>query len=338
MIIRKKIEEFENIFLDKELAQTSSQSRGRVVTEKESELRTCYQRDRDRIIHCAPFRRLKDKTQVFIIGDFIHPRTRLTHTLEVAQIARTIARALKMNEDLVEAIALGHDIGHTPFGHLGEKVLNQRSENGFHHSRNSLRIVDKLAKKDKGLNLTAEVRDGILKHSKDSAEIDSFALDCGPPVTNEAYIVRYSDGIAYLNHDIEDSLNMNYIKFEDFPSDCMEILGKTHGKRVDTMVKSLIENSLKNKTISLKSEVLDSVNKLRKFMFEEVYKQADKSKGSIEAKDMLNYIWDYYFNKPYALLEDFKITSEYDTVENMVKDNISQLTDKEACIIYSKIK
>jgi len=334
--IRKRIEEFELDHLNPELAFFSVKTRGRRTPEEESEIRTCFQRDRDRIIHSDSFRKLKDKTQVFIHGENTHPRTRLTHTLEVAQIARTVARALRLNEDLTEAIALGHDLGHAPFGHLGEKVINNVVPFKFHHSLNSLRIVDKLEKNGNGLNLTYEVRDGILKHSKTYEGIDHPLQ--GEPVTLEANIVRFSDSIAYLNHDIYDALKMGIVNKKDFPQDSMTLLGDRHASRIDTMVKAMIEYSFEKKTIGMSKEILEHTNRLREFMFERVYGPADKTAGSLEARRMLEFIVEFYLIEKKKFLDDFNIKREYDDFHQMLADKLSSLTDKEAVLLYGKLK
>lgn len=334
--IREIIEEREYSFLNSDMACFARESTGRLVKEEESSVRTCFQKDRDRIIHSESFRRLKDKTQVFIFGGFTHPRTRLTHTLEVSQIARTIARATSLNEDLVEAISLGHDLGHAPFGHLGERVINSRTSFRFHHSLQSLRIVDTLEKNGKGLNLTNEVRDGIIKHSKSSGSIESsvFGKD---PQTSEAYVVRIADSIAYLNHDIDDSLKMGIINIEEFPGKSLEVLGKRHAERISTMVNSVINYCIENKKVGMHEEILQQTNILRDFMFKNIYLKADLSEGSKKAVEMLEYIWDFYKERPSQFKADFTIRKEYDSLERMMADNISSLTDNEVGHIYERI-
>ena len=235
MTIREQTEEIERKILHPK-ACLSSQSRGRSKHEKEGEIRTCFQRDRDRIIHSKAFRRLKHKTQVFLAPKGDHYRTRLTHVLEVSQIARTIAKALRLNEDLTEAIALGHDLGHTPFGHAGEDILREIHPGGFDHYKQSLRVVDFLEKDGEGLNLTYEVRNGILKHSKGKGliipETKADRAD-----TFEGQVVRVSDIIAYVNHDLDDALRAGVMKRSDIPKNIIKTLGDTHAKRIDTMVK-----------------------------------------------------------------------------------------------------
>ena len=241
-MIREELERLEEMTLSP-LAAKSSKSRGRRYPSEPCEIRTEFQRDRDKILHCKSFRRLKHKTQVFISPEGDHYRTRLTHTLEVSQIARTIARALRLNEDLTEAISLGHDLGHTPFGHTGERLLNKVLSNGFKHNEHSLRVVDVL-EGGSGLNLTWEVRDGILNHTKS-----------GKPATLEGQILSISDRIAYINHDIDDAIRAKIISKEDLPKDCTEVLGDTHTDRIDTMVKDVIYYSQGKDRISMSPEV-----------------------------------------------------------------------------------
>jgi len=252
MSIRQDYQRFEAEFLSP-YAVKSQDSRGRQHPLPPCEVRTDFQRDRDRIIHSKAFRRLKHKTQVFIAPEGDHYRTRLTHTLEVAQIARTIARALRLNEDLTEAIALGHDLGHTPFGHAGEQALNELLAGGFRHYEQSLRVVDVL-EGDQGLNLTYEVRDGILKHTGDAE-----------PETLEGMVVKISDRIAYINHDIDDALRAGIIKAEELPRDCVELLGREHSKRINSMVRDTIEYSLGQPRVAMSPAVGDATKKLQIF-------------------------------------------------------------------------
>ena len=274
MNIRVDTENYEELRLSK-FATLSKNSKGRVVPEDKCNIRTEFQRDRDRIIHSKAFRRLKHKTQVFIAPEGDHFRTRLTHTLEVAQIGRTIARALRLNEDLVEAIALGHDLGHTPFGHTGERVLNHLHPNGFLHNRQSMRVIDFLEHSDKrvGLNLTYEVREGIIKHSGQEL---SESL--------EGQIVNYADRIAYINHDIDDSIRAGVIKNEELPAKCIEVLGNTHGTRINTMIMDIIINSEDKNKISMSSLIGENTNQLRNWMFEKVYlnNKAKSEEGKAE--------------------------------------------------------
>src|SRR6056297_3087946 len=241
-------------------ATFSRESEGREYEEEKCDVRTCFQRDRDRIIHSKAFRRLKHKTQVFIAPEGDHYRTRLTHTLEVSQIARTIARSLRLNEDLTEAIALGHDLGHTPFGHAGEEALCEVSSIDFSHNKQSLRVVDILEQRKKGipgLNLTKEVRDGIVNHTGDNI-----------PLTLEGQIVRIADRIAYINHDIDDALRANIISADELPKKAIEILGETHSERIDKMVRDIIEQSWQQDKIKRSFEIKDATSQLRNFLFE----------------------------------------------------------------------
>src|SRR5438093_3023874 len=224
-------------------AALASASKGRETAEPQDDLRTCFQRDRDRIIHSKAFRRLKHKTQVFLSPEGDHYRTRLTHTLEVSQIARTISRALRLNEDLTEAIGLGHDLGHTPFGHAGEAILNEIAPGGFRHFEQSLRVVDLLEMEGRGLNLTWEVRDGILKHSKGTGAVFT-KQDQGRPATLEGQVVRVSDIIAYVNHDVDDAIRSGLIQPSDIPKEVTEVLGESHSQRINTLVSDVIHSSL----------------------------------------------------------------------------------------------
>ena len=258
MKVREITESLEKQILSK-YAALSANTKGRLIEVAKCDIRTDYQRDRDRILHSKAFRRLKHKTQVFISPEGDHYRTRLTHTLEVSQIARTIARALRLNEDLTEAIALGHDLGHTPFGHAGEKVLNDIHSGGFKHNEQSLRVVDTL-EDGKGLNLTYEVRDGILKHTG--------SLE---PETIEGKIVRFSDKIAYINHDIDDALRGGILEKSSIPAECMEVLGYTHNQRINTMISDIINESMDRDSIMMSSNIREATFQLRKFMFDNVY-------------------------------------------------------------------
>ncbi|HSJ51167.1 MAG TPA: deoxyguanosinetriphosphate triphosphohydrolase, partial [Actinomycetota bacterium] len=242
-------------------ATLSSASKGRERDEPHDPLRTSFQRDRDRIVHSKAFRRLKHKTQVFLAPEGDHYRVRLTHTLEVSQIARTAARALRLNEDLTEAIALGHDLGHTPFGHLGEQALTPFLDRPFRHSEQSLRIVDHLERDGRGLNLTWEVRDGIVNHTWSMPQ----------PATGEAQVVRYADRIAYLNHDADDAVRAGVLEERDLPDEVVEVLGRTHSERIDTLVTDLVANSEASPEVHLSADVFGALDRLRDFLFERVY-------------------------------------------------------------------
>ena len=333
MTLREEIESWEKRFLHPKAAK-SAESAGRLKEERECDVRTCFQRDRDRILHSKSFRRLKHKTQVFLapLGD--HYRTRLTHTLEVSQIARTISRALRLNEDLTEAIALGHDLGHTPFGHAGEEVLNRLSEEGFHHAKQSLRVVDLLEREGKGLNLTAEVRDGILKHSKGLGAI--LPKDEDRPLTLEAEVVRIADIIAYVNHDIDDALRAQLISLADLPKECVAFFGESHGERIDAMVKDVIETTKKMdyQRVSMSEDGLYLLHKLRKFLYERVYRAPQVREEFEKAYGVLESLFHYFCQHPEAIKG---WSRKEDSVERRVVDYLSGMTDRYALELYKAI-
>jgi dGTPase len=312
MLLRQQTEALEEKNLSAR-ATLSKATRGRRYQEEECPVRTAFQRDRDRIIHCKAFRRLKHKTQVFIAPEGDHYRTRLTHTLEVSQIARTIARSLRLNEDLTEAIAMGHDLGHTPFGHSGEAALNEVCPVGFRHNEQSLRIVDYLEGKH-GLNLTWEVRDGILHH-------------CGAqsPSTLEGQIVRIADRVAYINHDIDDVLRAGILKQEDLPQDCLQVLGYDHRTRISRMVIDLIQSSWEQDTIQMSAEITAATLKLRTFLFENVYSNPLAKGEEDKAKSLLQQLYHYYILHPEELGTEVKST---DQLERRVADYIAGMTDR----------
>lgn len=319
--MRKYTEEKELRELSK-YAKVSIDSKGRRYQEKKCEFRTCYQRDRDRIIHSKAFRRLKHKTQVFIAPEGDHYRTRLTHTLEVSQIARTVARSLRLNEDLTEAIALGHDLGHTPFGHAGEEALSQVCSTKFEHNKQSLRVVDYLEKRKKGipgLNLTAEVRDGILNHTGDNK-----------PKTLEGKIVRISDRIAYINHDIDDALRAGLISTDDLPQDALNILGKSHSKRIDTMVRDMINTSMDKSDISRSKEVFNATKKLREYLFENIYFGSLAKKEEGKAIKLLQLLFKYYMNNSEQIPDQFRLKENDFNKEQIVIDYIAGMSDRYA--------
>ncbi len=333
--IRLDIEEREKSFLS-QAASFSANSKGAEKEREKDDIRTLYMQDRDRIIHSEYFRRLKDKAQVIMlsVGDF---RTRLTHTLEVMQIARSISRALRLNEDLTEAIALGHDLGHSPFGHAGERAIGKYFK-GFHHSKQSLRVVDHL-EKGKGLNLTYEVRDGILKHTK-GKNGKLIADDISAPCTNEGMIVRLSDTIAYANHDVDDAIRYGLLKFEDIPKSITDVLGYSYGERVDTMVMGVITSSMNEMQISIDEKVLNAINDLRAFMFKNVY----ESKAILEDVERVNRIISTIFEyllQHKEIIEDDKLFKKaniaYNSDEELVKDYVAHLTDSEAIALHKKI-
>jgi len=333
MTIREQTEEIERRTLHPK-ACLSSQSKGRLKPEKEGEIRTCFQRDRDRIIHSKAFRRLKHKTQVFLAPKGDHYRTRLTHTLEVSQIARTIARALRLNEDLTEAIALGHDLGHTPFGHAGEDVLREIYPGGFDHYKQSLRVVDVLERNGQGLNLTFEVRDGILKHSKGRGEIFS---PHAKGETLEGYVVRVSDIIAYVNHDLDDAIRAGVLKKSNIPSAILKS-GETHAKRIDTMVKDVIYTSLSAglHEIKMSDEIKKITYSMRDFLYENIYESEITKKEFKKAKKILLDLYDYYMEHPEEVFKEIP-KETIGSKEKIVCDFIAGMTDRFALMTYERL-
>lgn len=332
MTIREQTEEIERKTLHPR-ASLSSQSKGRLRPEKEEEIRTCFQRDRDRIIHSKAFRRLKHKTQVFLAPRGDHYRTRLTHTLEVSQIARTIARALRLNEDLTEAIALGHDLGHTPFGHAGEEILREIYPGGFEHYEQSLRVVDILERGGQGLNLTYEVRDGILRHSKGKGEI--FSTHEGESL--EGQILRVADVIAYVNHDLDDALRAGVLRKGDCPSEFFKI-GADQSKRIDTMVKDVIYTSLGTglKEIRMSREIKNITYALRDFLYENIY-ESDVSKREFKkAKKILLDLYNYYLEHMDEVFKEIPKEVIGDR-ERIVCDFIAGMTDRFALMMYERL-
>ena len=310
------------------LAAFADQSKGRPRHEepRENDVRTCYQRDIDRIVHSKAFRRLMHKTQVFLQPEGDHYRTRMTHTLEVARIASTITRALGLNEDLAEAIAMGHDLGHTPFGHAGEDALSQVLGKPFRHNEQSLRVVDVLERDGMGLNLTHEVRNGILCHTGDPW-----------PSTLEGMVVRRSDQIAYVNHDIDDAIRAGILTNEDIPKSISEVLGHHHSQRINTLVCDAINTSREAGTVTLSPLVDRTLKDLRSFMFERVYRNPIAKGQETKAKDMLKRLYDYYIHHPEALPEDFQPQLSFDGMERTVCDYIAGMTDNYAVDKYTEI-
>ena len=316
-------------------AAKSKLSRGRLRPEESCPVRTAFQRDRDRIIHCKAFRRLKHKTQVFIapLGD--HYVTRLTHTLEVSQIARTIARALNLNEDLTEAIALGHDLGHTPFGHVGEDVLNELYHRGFRHNEQSLRVVDLLEKDGRGLNLSWEVRDGILNHSKTGVE-DIMGEGWGEVSTLEGEVCKIADIVAYINHDIGDAIRAGIITEGDLPLSAAKILGISHSQRINTMVLDIIDNSwaargcdtIDRPAIKMSPQVLPAANTLRQFLFERVYNLRSAQEESAKAREVVRLLYKYFNEHEDKLPVEYRLSG--DETERRVVDYIAGMTDQYA--------
>ncbi len=323
MNIRERTEKLEKEQLSP-FASLSSMSKGRAVPEEPCPVRTTFQRDRDRIIHSKSFRRLKQKTQVFISPTGDHYRTRLTHTLEVAQIARTIAKALRLNEDLTEAIALGHDLGHTPFGHAGEEALNEILQDygmTFRHNEQSLRVVDVL----ESMNLAWEVRDGILNHT-------------GPqdPSTLEGRIVKIADRIAYINHDIDDAVRGGILKPENLPRDCIEILGDKHNLRINTMVTDMIRSSWEIPEIKMSPEVWAAMDKLRDFLFENVYIGSDAKTEEHKAKNVLQGLFRYYMEHPGQLPEYLTNREPGVSLVRAACDYVAGMTDRYALEVYTE--
>lgn len=306
-------------------AQKSALSKGRAREEKECDFRTAYQRDRDRIIYSNSFKRLKNKTQVFFAPEGDHYITRLTHTFDVSQIARSIARSLSLNEDLCEAIALGHDLGHTPFGHVGERVLDKLTSCGFQHNVQSLRVVDVLEKDGRGLNLTYEVRDGILQHKIS-----------GKPQTLEGKVVSFADRIAYINHDIQDAIRAGILKEEDLPKDAVERLGRVSKERINTAITDIYEKSKNKNEVSMSDEVLTAMNKLRAFMFERVYNLTNKSMQE-KSERMLTQMFEYFSSHEKELPEPYFRLLERYSKEQVVCDYISGMTDRYALSVFENI-
>ncbi len=327
MNIRENTEKFENEKFSP-FATRSADSKGRKIFEEPEDIRTCFQRDRDRITHSKAFRRLMHKTQAFIFPDGDHYRTRLTHTLEVSQIARTLAVALNLNEDLTEAIALGHDLGHTPFGHLGERDLNEVSENGFYHNEQSVRVVEIVEKEGKGLNLTYEVIDGILNHRGD-----------GTPHTLEGKLVQISDKIAYVNHDIDDALRAGIMSVSDMPRESVYILGESSKKRINFLIRNIIENSKDKNDIIMEESVKNIFYKLRGFMFKFVYLGEELEKENKMFSGVLKKLYHYYNENFDGIPAEFiKHYAEGDDRDRVICDYIAGMTDRFAMKQYKNIK
>lgn len=327
MTVWEEMERQEHLRLNP-LAAFSDCSKGRPHPEepREEDVRTCYQRDIDRIVHSKSFRRLMHKTQVFLRPEGDHYRTRMTHTLEVTRIARTVTKALGLNEDLTEAIAMGHDLGHTPFGHAGEDALTRCLGKPFRHNEQSLRVVDVLENDGRGLNLTHEVRLGILGHTGEYI-----------PETMEGQIVRRSDQIAYVNHDIDDAIRAGILTNEDIPRAITDVLGHNHRDRINTLVCDAIRTSREAKAISLSEPVDKALQDLRSFMFEKVYRNPVAKGEETKAKDMLRRLYEYYMDNPQALPEDFQPQLSFDGMERIVCDYIAGMTDKYAVDKFTEI-
>lgn len=327
MNIRQRQEAQEEAFLSP-FASLSLKTRGRQRPEPECDIRPAYQRDRDRILHCKAFRRMKHKTQVFLAPRGDHYRTRLTHTLEVSQIARTIAKALGLNESLTEAIALGHDLGHTPFGHTGEEILGKICPYGFKHYDQSVRLVELLEKKGRGLNLTWEVRDGMRNHST-----------ANMPATLEGKVVRLSDKIAYINHDIDDAIRGQIISESEIPAEYADILGHSSRERLNTMVHNIIKNSWGIDAITMSEDVEAAMIGLRRYMFDHVYTNPKAKGEEAKAQNLLKTLYEYYMANPEKMSEEYRllILEMGEPKPRVVCDYIAGMTDQYAISIYEEL-
>jgi dGTPase len=332
--VRERIEKMERSILIPQAAY-SFKSRGRKEKENEDDIRTCYMVDRDRIIHCKSFRRLKMKTQVYIKTWNDHYRTRLTHTLEVAQIARTIGKGIGLNEDLIEAIALGHDIGHVAFAHNGEEVLDELLPQGFKHNQHSVRVLTRIEKNGMGLNLTEEVLDGILYHS-------GFSHSSKKSYTLEGQIVKYSDKIAYVNHDIDDSIRAGLLKEDEIPSEFVGILGNTHGKRINMLVKDCIYKTIKNieegkNLVSLSPDIENTLSGLRTFMFKNIYNGDILKVERDKAKFVLTHVYKHFYNHSENLPDFYKFIAKEEGLAQGVGDYIAGMSDEYCLSLFNEI-
>ncbi len=318
-------EQTEHLFLSPRAA-FSDNSRGRELPEEPSAYRTVYQRDRDRVLHCKSFRRLKHKTQVFLAPEGDHYRTRLTHTLEVAQIARTIARALRLNEDLTEAVALAHDLGHTPFGHAGERSLDALMPGGFRHYEQSVRVVERLENTGRGLNLTWEVRDGIRCHTKGATA-----------ATLEGQIVRWADRIAYVNHDLDDAIRAGVLSEQEVPLELHLHLGDSSTARIETLVSAMIAGSAQHDSIRMDSAVEPYFTQLHEFMFEHLYKNPKAKSEETKVDGIISALFSYYMQHPDSLPDEYTLIREQDGVEAAVCDYVAGMTDNFALETYRKL-
>jgi dGTPase len=322
--IRERHEALERDTLS-DRASRSADSKGRERDEPPHPMRTAYQRDRDRIVHSKAFRRLKHKTQVFIAPEGDHYRVRLTHTLEVSQIARTIARALRLNEDLTEAIALGHDLGHTPFGHLGEQALSPYLGRPFRHSEQSLRVVDHLERDGRGLNLTWEVRDGIVNHTWAMPE----------PATMEATVVRFADRLGYVNHDIDDAIRAGLVTEDDLPVEVTDVLGHDHGRRIETLVTDIVETTGEGFEVRMSDPVFAALDRLRDFMFERVYLREEAAREQDKAVGVIRALFEHYLGHPNEVPEEYAGAPGTDA--ERVADYIAGMTDRFALTTYERL-
>jgi dGTPase len=336
MTIREQLESRERDILAAQAAK-SADSRGRLRPEPEDEVRPAFQRDRDRIIHCKAFRRLKHKTQVFFAPTGDHYRTRLTHTLEVSQIARTIAKVLRLHEELTEAIALGHDLGHTPFGHAGERVIDALMPGGFNHYEQSLRIVDLLENDGRGLNLSWEVRDGIAKHSKGKSGAPVGMSEALRASTIEGQIMRVADLIAYVNHDIDDATRAGLLRAEDLPAEPVRVLGNSSSARIGTLVTDVVTQTLAGglTEIRMSDRVLDAVLKLRSFLFDAVYENSIATAEFKKATGILSGLWDKVRERPVDFLDSRTIETE--GLDAAARDFLAGMTDRYAIRLFEEL-
>ena len=336
MTIREDLERREGDTLAPQAAKSAA-SKGRLRPEAEDDVRPAFQRDRDRIIHCKAFRRLKHKTQVFFAPAGDHYRTRLTHTLEVSQIARTIAKVLRLHEELTEAIALGHDLGHTPFGHAGERVIDRLMPGGFNHYEQSLRIVDLLENDGRGLNLTWEVRDGIAKHSKGKSGAPVGMPDALRASTLEGQIMRVADLIAYVNHDIDDAVRAGLLRSEDLPRDLVQALGNTSSARIATLVKDVVAETVAGRLseIRMSGPVLDAVLRLRGFLFDAVYENTIATAEFRKATDVLSGLWEKVRERPAQFLD--RRTIEEEGLDAAARDFVAGMTDRYAVRLFEEL-
>ena len=334
--IREDLEAREREFLATR-ASKSAESRGRLQPEEEDPIRPAFQRDRDRIVHCKAFRRLKHKTQVFFSPAGDHYRTRLTHTLEVSQIARTIAKVLRLHEELTEAIALGHDLGHTPFGHAGERVLQELIPGGFNHYEQSLRIVDRLENDGRGLNLSWEVRDGIAKHSKGKRGAPVGAADDNRATALEGQVARVADIIAYVNHDIDDALRAGLLTAQDLPAEPIELLGRTPSGRIGRLVTDVIlqTGAADLDQVRMSDAVLDALLDLRSFLFETVYENSAATSEFRKAAGILGGLWDKVHEQPKTFLDERIVASE--GIDAAARDFLAGMTDRFAVGLYERL-
>ena len=321
MNVREQYEKIEEGFLSP-YAVPASHSRGRAVDEPQCELRTVFQRDVGRVVHCASFRRLKHKTQVFLSPDGDHYRTRLTHTLEVSQIARTIARSLRLNEDLTEAISVGHDLGHPPFGHAGERTLNRLSPEGFEHNVQSLRVVDAIEHNGAGLNLTWEVRDGILHHTGE------------PASTMEGRVVQISDRIAYINHDIDDAIHAGVLRGEDIPAEIRAVLGNSYTERINTLVTDIVMHSIGQPSLLMSDDVREAMDSLREFLFSYVYTNPIVKGEETKADGMIEALYEFYRTNPDLMPMQYIETVYREDTDRAVCDYIAGMSDTYALTVY----